>query len=86
MPDPKLLKIGDKIKFISVPLEWNYPDYRVFPESKEFMDDLINQGEIVVINRIDEYNNPWFEVVIVRGNSKGENSWAVFESSGWVLA
>ena len=85
MPDPKSLKIGDKIKFISVPSEWNNPDFMLYPESKEFMDDLINQNAIVVINRIDEYQNAWFDVVIVSGKSKGENSWAVFESSGWVF-
>jgi hypothetical protein len=85
MPDPKLLKVGDKIKYLSVPSEWGNPDLKVYPESREFMDDLINQGSIVVINRIDEYSNAWFDVVIFNGKSQGENTWAVFEMSGWIF-
>ena len=85
MPDPKSLKVGDKIRFISIPLEWNESGFQVLPESKEFMNDLIKQNAVVVKIRIDEYCNPWFEVDICSGKSNGENSWAVFESSGWVF-
>jgi hypothetical protein len=37
MPEPKKLKIGDRVKLVSLPEEWKRPDFGVQRDSVEFM-------------------------------------------------
>jgi hypothetical protein len=35
MPVPKKLKVGDRVRFVSLPREWNDPKFTIVPESIE---------------------------------------------------
>lgn len=37
MSDPKKLKVGDRVQFVSLPEEWQDPRYTVLPDSVQFM-------------------------------------------------
>ena len=85
MPDPKLLKVDDKIRYISRPLEWNNLKFRICEEDKIFLVAVIARGYWQRVYEIDEYGNPWIEIRLnVNGNIQ-VHTWAIFEESGWKL-
>ena len=84
MPNPKILKIGDKIKFIHRPAEWNNHKFHTDKEDKKFMDILISRGYWQRISEIDEYGKPWIHVRIKNKNRIEHHTWAIMEKTGWV--
>jgi hypothetical protein len=43
MPDPKSLKVGDRVRFVSIPTEWSAPGYVVPREDMTFMKRMIKR-------------------------------------------
>ncbi len=84
MPNPKTLKIGDKIKFIHRPTEWNNAKWHVYAKDKKFMDILIARGYWQRISEIDEYDKPWIHVKIKNKNKIVHHNWAITEKTGWL--
>jgi hypothetical protein len=83
MPDPKKLKINDRIRFIDYPDEWNIPKYTVSRESKRFMKQMLRRKFSSRICKIDEYGHPW---IAARFKVKGKiehHSWRIVENTGW---
>jgi hypothetical protein len=83
MPDPATLKVGDKIRFISVPDEWASPDCGVSRESRRFMKHMLMRGFPSRVYEIDEYGRPW---IAARLRIKGKiehHTWAIVERTGW---
>lgn len=83
MPNPKTLRIGDKIKFIERPDEWKAPGFIIFPECTEFMDQLIKQTLICTIQEIDEFGQPWIHANVETSDTE-EHTWAIMEQTGWI--
>ncbi len=84
MPNPKDLKLGDKVRFISRPDEWAQPGYRIDSDDIVFMDRLIARGYPARICRIDEYGNPWIRVRLKSDSGYEHHTWSITESSGWM--
>ena len=83
MPDPTTLKIGDRIRFLTVPDEWSRKGYTVQPEDRSFMNKLIKRRFPSSVAEKDEYGRPWIYVRLrVRGRVE-YHSWCVMESTGW---
>jgi hypothetical protein len=83
MPNPKVLKIGQSIIFYELAKEWAVPGYMLQEESRIFMTLLIKRKRRCIINKIDEFGVPWFEITL-RVDGKAEtHSWGIFEKSGW---
>src|SRR5579871_6620282 len=55
MPNPQSLKVGDFIRFISIPEEWSRPGYLVSASSRAFMKAMIKRGRPSRVYEIDEY-------------------------------
>jgi hypothetical protein len=85
MPAPKTLRVGDKIRFIKRPDEWERPDYYVHTDDRLFMDKLIKRGYPARIFMIDEYGTPWVRVRLQVRNASEHHTWAIMEKTGWVL-
>ena len=85
MPDPKLLKVGDRIKYVTRPLEWIDPKFKVCEDDKKFLDAIIKRGYWQRIYEIDEYGNPWIEIRLKVDGKVQLHTWAIFEDSGWIL-
>ena len=87
MPDPRTLAVGDRVRFVSLPEEWERPGYYVHPESVEFMKTLIARKRSSRVCRIDEHGIPWIDARTRDEDGKiGWHSWSIFESTGWVRA
>ncbi|MEM6673929.1 MAG: hypothetical protein AAF726_13880 [Planctomycetota bacterium] len=83
MPDPRELKVGDRVRFVSLPDEWSEPGYHVDPESVALMRALIERGRPArVASIVDGF--PSIEARL--RNAAGtldHHSWMIQESSGW---
>lgn len=83
MPDPRTLKVGDKIRFISIPDEWSLPKYKVPRESKRFMNHMLMRRLSSRVYEIDEYGHPWIAARLKIKGKIEHHSWAIKESTGW---
>jgi hypothetical protein len=85
MPNPQSLKVGDLIRFISIPEEWSRPGYWVPASSRAFMKAMIKRGRPARVYKIDESGQPWIRARLRQRGMVGYHSWSVFESTGWRL-
>lgn len=85
MRDPKRLKVGDKIKFVTLPDEWSAPGVRVPPESIAFMKKLIARKWPSRICRIEEDGYPWIQARMKDGDELVHHGWGIYEKTGWRL-
>ena len=83
MPDPKTLKVGDKVVFTSLPEEWEDPGYRVDPDDVAFMEHLIRRGRPSRVCMVCEHGHPWIEARIKERGRLVHHSWAIAEKTGW---
>ena len=85
MPDPSKLKVGDKIRFVGIPDEWENHEWNVADESREFMKILVKRNCPSRIYEIDEFGHPWIKARIREKNSYQWHTWSITEHSGWIL-
>lgn len=83
MPDPKKLKVGDRVRFVSLPEEWRDPQYTVLPESVEFMEVMIARSWPSRVFEIDEFGTPWIAARIRKHGQYEHHAWGIFEETGW---
>ena len=57
MPDPKRLKVGDLVRFVSLPDEWSQKDFSVSHDDVAFMKKMIKRSWPSRVFMIDEYLN-----------------------------
>jgi hypothetical protein len=55
MPDPKSLKVGDRVRFVSIPTEWSQPGFTVQRCVRSFMKKMIRRAWPSRVSEIDEY-------------------------------
>lgn len=89
MPDRKKIEIGDSIKILKVP---NFDEKKRTENNKNKSDVLctatvietiIKKNPIVIIDHIDEYNQPWFSVRIKIKNTFENHTIALLENDSW---
>ena len=85
MPDPKELRVDDKVRFVSLPDEWADPDFRIHDESAEFMEALIRRGRPARVYEVDDDGWPWIKARLLEDDGEiHEHTWLIFEKTGWV--
>lgn len=52
MPSPRRLKVGDRIRFVSLPEEWNAPGFYVHKSTVISMKALIRRGRWCRVSRL----------------------------------
>lgn len=93
MPHPKSLKVGSRIRILSVPacdLRLRESTIASGVESAECTADsielIIAQTPIVQISHIDEDNSVWYETTIVGHDGIEETHWLmVYDDDSWEL-
>jgi len=85
MPDPKRLKVGDKIKFVALPDGWSAPSFKVPRCSIAFMKKMIARIWPSRVCRIDEDGYPWIQSRIREGGRIVHHDWMICEQTGWRL-
>lgn len=84
MPDPRSLRVGDRIRFVAFPDAWSEPGYLVHAEDRAFLRDRIERRRVCRIARLDADGWPWFDGRTVDAEGRTvHHSWGVFESTGW---
>jgi hypothetical protein len=83
MPDPKLLEVGDRVRFVSLPEEWKDPGCSVQEEDKEFMKLMVKRTWPSRVCEIDEYGHPWIAARIRVHDQYELHTWAIIETMGW---
>jgi len=83
MPDPRTLKVGDKIRFISIPAEWASPTWKVPKESRRFMQHMLTRRFPSRVYEIDEHGFPWIAARLQIKGKIEHHTWAIKESTGW---
>ncbi len=64
MPDPRELKVGDRVRFVSFPVEWKDPEYSVPEENRALMEILISRKSGCRVSWIADDGYPWLEARI----------------------
>ena len=83
MPNPQTLKIGDRVRLISLPEEWGEPGYGIHRDSIAFMKRMLKRATPVRVTMIDEHGTPWIEAVTIERGRRHYHSWAITEQTGW---
>ena len=79
MNDPRSLKVGDKVRFVALPDEWDDPWYTVLPESIEFMKKMVQRK---YPSRVAEIS-PWGYPTVNARMGEEWHTWTIFEKTGW---
>lgn len=66
MPDPKKLKVGDRVRFISLPEEWSRPGIGTPRDCVVFMKAMIWRRCSSRIYEIDKDGYPWIAARMLR--------------------
>ncbi len=91
MPDPKLLKVGDRVRIIRVPYTDLQQRDREIAERLEMagwtadsIERIIEQSPIVRISRIDQTGCVWYEASIVSCQGTEEiHSLILYDDDSW---
>ena len=83
MPDPKKLKVGDRVRFVCLPEEWNDPDRSLPRDSCRFMKQMIRRRFSSQIAWKDDDGFPWLVAKIRERGGYKEHWWGILESTGW---
>jgi len=85
MPDPKKLKVGDLVRFVSLPEEWKNPEYVVQEESIEFMKIMVSRKWPSRVHEVDEWGFPWIAARVKEKGRIVRHTWGILEKTGWRL-
>jgi len=83
MPDPKLLKVGDLVRFVSIPTEWAAAGYVVPREDMTFMKRMIQRTRPSRVYQLDYLGYPWIRAVMRHGKKTIHHYWMISDSTGW---
>lgn len=93
MPDRSKLRVGKRIRLLSVPAADLAQRIRELAESAEMagwtadtIERIIELDPIVTIDRVDEFGSPWFEVELTDADGTVHyHSLAITEDESWAL-
>ncbi len=91
MPDPRLLKVGDKIRILRVPNNDLRQREREIAANAELagwtadtIERIIERHPIVTISRIDECGSVWYDVELVGSQVECEHhSLIIYDDDTW---
>ena len=83
MPDPKLLRVGDRVRFVSLPEEWLSSHASVSQASIWFMNKMIARTWSSRVSSIDNTGYPWINARIRHRGRLHHHAWLITESTGW---
>lgn len=90
MPDRSLLRIGDRIRILTVPtcdLDQRERELESHAEmggwTADTIERIIATNPVVTIERFDEYGAPWFEVELPGSEGIEHHSLMVVDDDSW---
>ena len=90
MPDRSLLRVGDRIRLLTVPacdLAQRKRELESHAKMAGWTADTIERiiatDRVVTIDRIDEYGAPWFEAELPGGDGIEHHSLMILDDDSW---
>ncbi len=85
MPNPKKLQIGDRIRFVTLPDEWDDPKFHVHDDTIELVTALVERGRSSRVCEIADDGYPWIKARLRQGDGTiVYHSLGIYEATGWV--
>ena len=78
------LRLGDRVRLVRLPSEWNNSRYYVPPCTRRLYKKLIARRRSVRVYEIDEYGRPWISCRFPRKNGKWEYHALSVDDDSWV--
>ena len=76
------LKVGDRIRLVHMPTEFERPGYRLQDCTRIVYQHLIDTRRILVVEKIDKWSCPWTESFILVRNGTEEHHWIMINHDG----
>jgi hypothetical protein len=73
--DWQTLRVGDRIRIVRFPSDWEKPNWHVGPSTRALYQKLIERKRSVRISRIDESGCPWIEGRYDKREQKRNGGW-----------
>lgn len=83
MPNPRKLKVGDRVRFFAMPDEWSHPQFTLSAYDRDFMKAMIKRQFPSRIYWVDDFGYPWIKARIKQRNKYVWHSWGISETTGW---
>ncbi len=80
----KRLRVGDRVRFVRVPVFDGKRGGGLQPETLRLYKKLIARGRPQRVFQIDEYGLPWIACRFRRRGSKWESHWLAINDDSWV--
>jgi hypothetical protein len=77
------LRVGDRIRLVAEPSEWQQPGYRLPPCTRRLWQLLVTRRRPLRIYEVDEWGLPWV-YCRVRGRGGWEHHHLAIVEGGWV--
>jgi hypothetical protein len=79
------LRVGDRIRIVRLPAEWDQPGYFVHRDTRAVFRLLIKRGRGSKVYEIDEWGNPWIHCrTRHRSGGTEHHSLGLYERDCWV--
>jgi hypothetical protein len=79
------LRVGDRIRIIRLPTEWNQRGYRVPPCTRRLYTRLIQRRRPVRVYKIDDWGLPWIACRFRRKNGSWDHHFLAVNDDSWVM-
>ncbi len=78
------LRVGDRIRIVRLPTEWNRKGYYVPPSTRRLYLQLIRRRRSVRVNRIDESALPWIACKFRSKDGSWQHHFLAVNDDSWV--
>jgi hypothetical protein len=82
--DWRTLHVGDRIRLVRMPPEWDLPGSRVPPCTRRLVHRLIARRRSLRVYEVDECGAPWVRCRLRRKSGAWEHHYLSMTQGGWV--
>ena len=79
------LRVGDRIRLVAIPPEWDQLGYYVHAELLQIYHRLIARGRSLRIVELDDWGAPWVRFRFRKSSGGWEHHFLSITEGGWVL-
>ncbi len=79
------MKVGDRVRFVALPEEWNATEFHVHKDSVVFMRAMIARTWPSRVFRVDDDAHPWIAARMRKRGQIEYHTWLIQEETGWRL-
>jgi hypothetical protein len=78
------LRVGDRIRFVGMPPEWDAPGFYVPECTRRLVRRLIARRRPLRVYEVGEWGSPWVRCQFRLRSGRWEYHWLAIREGGWV--